>query len=119
MKIQFHIHHDSLNCPLIVSGKSKLIHALAQLTNFNGPLTISARSLVTAKISVQVVYLICNNILAGKPTIFQYMGDSYLINDHDEFITMLYGVNTERLYVDGEVVKTSATTYQTVFRRTA
>jgi len=117
MKIQFHVHHDSLNCPLIVSGKSKLVNALAQLTNFKGPVTISARGLNTVKVSVQVIYLISNNLLANKPTVFQYMGESIIIDSADKFIMLLQGANTERLYVDGEIVKTSATTYQTAFRK--
>ncbi len=119
MKIQFHIGHDSLNCPLIVTGKNKLVSALAQLTNFRGPVTISARGLTTAKVSVQVVYLICNNLLANRPTVFQYMGESILIESPYKFIMLLQGANTERLYVDGEVVKTSATTYATAFRSAA
>lgn len=119
MKTQFHIHHDSLNCPLIVTGKRKLISALAQLTNFRGPVIISARGFNTAKISVQVVHLICNNLLANRPTVFQYMGESVLIEDADRFIMLLQGANTERLYVHGELVKTSATTYATAFRSAA
>lgn len=118
MKIQFHIYHDSLNCPLIVTGKKKLISALAGMNNFKGTVRISARGYETMIVSGAVAQLLSNNALAGRPTVFQYLGEVFTIRDAVDVVTLLIATRTERLYVDGEVIKTSATTYQTVFRKT-
>lgn len=117
MKTQWHIAHDSLNCPLIVSGDKKLVAALGQLTNFRGVVNIAARGYITAKVSTKVCQLLADKLAQGKPVIFQYMGEAHEIETAGDVVQLFQAVNTERLYVDGEVIKTSATAYNTVFRK--
>ena len=68
--------------------------------------------------SAKVCYLLSDKLARKQPVIFQYLGESYQIENADDVVQLLQAVNSERLYVDGEVIKTSGTAYHTVFRKT-
>lgn len=114
---QYHIYHEKLNVPLIVSGEQKLVEAISQMNNFTGEIGINTRHSTNCKISMRVAHFICNNILNGKETIFQYLGECSVISGVRDFKSLIDIVNTARIYKDGEVIKSTGSTYDTVFSK--
>jgi len=112
--IQFSVYQGD-NC-FSVTGKDKLLQLVGQFETYRGALAISARSIPSMKIPASVCVFIADRIYRGEVAVFSYLGESYPITDADDFYQLLRAVNTHRLYLDGEVIKTSATTYSTVFR---
>lgn len=101
--------------PIAAASPDRLVVYLNDIPTHWGALDIIEGN-STFRISAKTAQHLASELIRKGATSVSILGEAMPIECSDDFITLLYRVKTERLYLDGDTVKTSATTKETALR---
>ena len=110
------VSSKSLNAPLVASTPEKLIKILNQFAPGHGELLVTEGRQPSYRISAKVAGFLAGEILQGRIAMVSICGEAYPIETAKDCLDLLRTVRTERLYLDGFTVRSSATTTETAVK---
>lgn len=117
MKSPFWVYlQGTLNSPVYASTPTKLLHILNGAHCFEGVLDI-VNGNATYHISCKVASDIAARLLKGETVPVSALGESFPIESAADFVGMLQVFKTERLYLEGGAVLSSAASPDTILRK--
>jgi hypothetical protein len=111
----FWVYLNKMSTAMMVTGVDKLVSVLSGVAAPHEVVNVvEGRS--RYRVSARVISHLANTVLSGHIGIISALGESLPVEDPQALLEVLRKFNTERLYLDGETVRTTGTAYNTVFR---
>lgn len=104
-----------LSTPICCPSVDRLLAYLAQVPEKAGVIAL-VEGQARYNVPARVIYALTQDIVKHGDCVVSICGEGVLIDDSDSLIDLFRKVNTERLYVDGGAIKSTATTYETAYR---